>query len=161
MDGFEQLAQQTETARRDTVITHGEPHPANLISVGNELLLVDWDTIGLAPRERDLSLIVDEPGSSVERYQRVTGHRVDFEVITLYRLRWYLDDLASAVRLFRRPHDENRIRSAGGRESHPESRSSPVGWLVWPIRRRPIRSDGPVRRSAARRRANPCRTDSR
>ena len=107
VDGFEQLAQQTEPARLDTVITHGEPHPANLISVSNELLLVDWDTIGLAPRERDLSLIVDEPGSSVERYQRVTGHRVDFEVITLYRLRWYLDDLASAVRLFRRPHDEN------------------------------------------------------
>jgi hypothetical protein len=25
-------------------------------------------------------------------------------VLTLYRARWYLDDLASAVRLFRQPH---------------------------------------------------------
>jgi hypothetical protein len=26
--------------------------------------------------------------------------------MTLYRLRWYLDDLASAVRLLRNPHDD-------------------------------------------------------
>ena len=105
--GFKQLAQRTAHARQDTVITHGEPHPANFISVSDELLLVDWDTVALAPRERDLSLIVDDQGPSVARYERATGHRVDFEVIILYRLRWYLDDLASAVRLFRRPHDDN------------------------------------------------------
>ena len=31
----------------------------------------------------------------------------DPAVLTLYRARWYLDDLASAVRLFGRPHGEN------------------------------------------------------
>jgi spectinomycin phosphotransferase len=104
---FEELADQTAPARQDCVITHGEPHPANLMALGDSLLLVDWDTTGLAPPERDLSLLVEKPCSGVERYERATGHVVDFDVIILYRLRWYLDDLASAVRLFRDWHDQN------------------------------------------------------
>jgi hypothetical protein len=35
---------------------------------------------------------------------RSAGRELDPAVITLYRLRWYLDDLASAVRLFRNVH---------------------------------------------------------
>jgi spectinomycin phosphotransferase len=104
---FEELVQQTAPARRETVITHGEPHPANLISLGDTLLLIDWDTAALAPRERDLSLLVDEPGPGAQRYQQSTGHDIDFGLINLYRLRWYLDDLGSAVRLFRHSHDRN------------------------------------------------------
>ena len=107
VNAFDHLAERTAPSRQDPVMTHGEPHPANLISVDSDLLLVDWDTAALAPRERDLSLVVDEPGPNVERYERVTGHEVDFSVVTLYRLRWYLDDLASTVKLFRRPHDKN------------------------------------------------------
>ncbi|HEY5989464.1 MAG TPA: hypothetical protein VIV12_24270, partial [Streptosporangiaceae bacterium] len=40
----------------------------------------------------------------VDRYQEATGRELDPAVITLYRLRWYLDDLASAIRLFRNRH---------------------------------------------------------
>jgi spectinomycin phosphotransferase len=32
------------------------------------------------------------------------GRELDHAVITLYRLRWYLDDLASAIRMFRHEH---------------------------------------------------------
>ena len=105
--GFEGLADRTALARRDTVITHGEPHPANLLSVGDAVLLVDWDTVALAPPERDLALLGAEPDASFERYERATGHEVNVEVVQLYRLRWYLDDLASSVRLFRRAHERN------------------------------------------------------
>jgi spectinomycin phosphotransferase len=104
---FERLKQQTAGARVQTVITHGEPHPANLIRKNHRLMLIDWDTTALAPPERDLSLIDPEPGSGIDRYEEATGHEVDFDVMTLYQLRWYLDDLASAARLFRRPHDKN------------------------------------------------------
>jgi spectinomycin phosphotransferase len=105
--GFDRLVEVTATACGTVVITHGEPHPANLMAVEGRLHLVDWDTTGLAPPERDLSLIVAAPGEGSERYQRATGREVDFAVVTLYRLRWYLDDLASGVRLFRNPHAEN------------------------------------------------------
>ena len=104
---FDLLIEETAAARDELVITHGEPHPANIISANGRLMLVDWDTNALAPPERDLSLIVVDPGPDSDRYQEGTGHAVDFDVITLYQLRWYLDDLASAARLFRRPHEEN------------------------------------------------------
>jgi spectinomycin phosphotransferase len=81
----------------DPVITHGEPLPANL-------LLIDWDTAGLGPPERDLALVLGEAGEGVDRYRQVAGREPDPAVLTLYRARWYLDDLASAVRLFSRPH---------------------------------------------------------
>ena len=86
------------------VITHGEPHPGNIMRSGGRLLLIDWDTVGLAPPERDLSLIIGEAGEGADRYHEVAGRAFDPSVLTLYRARWYLDDLASAVRLFRRPH---------------------------------------------------------
>jgi len=105
--GFERLVDLTDSARRNVVITHGEPHPANLMWVEGHLQLVDWDTTGLAPAERDLSLVAGPLGQGIERYQHATGHVVELTLITLYRLRWYLDDLASAVRLFRNPHVES------------------------------------------------------
>ncbi len=104
---FDRLKQDTGAARELKVITHGEPHPANLIVVNGDVSMIDWDTTALAAPERDLALIIDGLGPSADRYQAATGHEVDFDVITLYQLRWYLDDLASAVRLFRRRHDRN------------------------------------------------------
>jgi spectinomycin phosphotransferase len=101
--GFDHLTVVTAPARADQVITHGEPHPANLMSVGGRVVLIDWDTAALAPPERDISLIAAGPGD-IDRYQEAAGRALDPAVITLYRLRWYLDDLASAIRMFRRQH---------------------------------------------------------
>jgi spectinomycin phosphotransferase len=102
--GFDRLAGATARARADPVITHGEPHPANLMSVNGHLVLIDWDTAALAPPERDVALIATTGGQGIDRYQQATGRVLDPAVITLYRLRWYLDDLASAIRLFRLRH---------------------------------------------------------
>lgn len=102
--GFSQLADATASARSSLVITHGEPHPANLMSVEGRLALIDWDTVGLAPPERDVSLIAAGPADTGHYEQVAAGRELDPAVITLYRLRWYLDDLASAVRMFRGHH---------------------------------------------------------
>ena len=101
--GFDRLAGVTAAARADPVITHGEPHPANVMSVAGRLVLIDWDTAALAPPERDVSLIATT-GEDIGRYQEAAGRALDPDVLALYRLRWYLDDLASAVRLFRNRH---------------------------------------------------------
>jgi len=102
--GFDRLAEATGAARTDPVITHGEPHPANLMSVDGRLVLIDWDTAALAPPERDIALIATTGDQDIDRYQQATGRELDPAAIALYRLRWYLDDLASAIRLFRHPH---------------------------------------------------------
>jgi spectinomycin phosphotransferase len=101
--GFDRLTDATAPARADPVITHGEPHPANLMSVGGRVVLIDWDTAALAPPERDICLIAAGP-RDIDHYQETAGRELDPAVITLYRLRWYLDDLASAIRMFRNHH---------------------------------------------------------
>jgi spectinomycin phosphotransferase len=112
---FDQLVDATAPARADPVITHGEPHPGNVMRVDGRLVLIDWDTVALAAPERDIALIAGGP-ADVDRYHEAAGRAIDPAVITLYRLRWYLDDLSSAVSMFRGPHhdtpDTRRWRQA-------------------------------------------------
>jgi spectinomycin phosphotransferase len=102
---FDRLADATAPARADPVISHGEPHPGNIMRVDGRLFLIDWDTVALAAPERDIALIADCP-ADIERYQEAAGCAIDPAVITLYRLRWYLDDLSSAISMFRNRHHD-------------------------------------------------------
>ena len=102
-------------AAENLVITHGEPHPGNIIRVAaaadaaagpasGAIMLIDWDTVGLAPPERDLWMVATETGAELQRYTELTGRPVDMAAIELYRLRWALDDLSCFVRDLRAPH---------------------------------------------------------
>ena len=98
-------------AAENLVITHGEPHPGNIIRVAaaagpasGAIMLIDWDTVGLAPPERDLWMVATESGAELQRYTELTGRPVDLAAIELYRLRWALDDLSCFVRDLRAPH---------------------------------------------------------
>ena len=119
-------------AAENLVITHGEPHPGNIIRVAPDgatpdgaapdgatpdgaapdaagpasgaIMLIDWDTVGLAPPERDLWMVATETGAELQRYTELTGRPVDLAAIELYRLRWALDDLSCFVRDLRAPH---------------------------------------------------------
>ncbi|HKE65730.1 MAG TPA: phosphotransferase [Micromonosporaceae bacterium] len=126
--GFDGLVDATASGRAEPVITHGEPHPANLLSVNGRLLLIDWDTVGLAQHERDVSLIVGRDGAGMARYVRQTGRQIDPSAMTLYRLRWYLDDLASAVRMFRQPHLDSAETRRWSASVAPELHELPI-WL--------------------------------
>lgn len=94
------------------VLTHGEPHPGNLLRGPGGRYLIDWDTAGLAPPERDLWMTVWPPGAPgspglrapVRRYARLTGRDVREDGLRAYRLRWYLDDIAVYTALLRGPH---------------------------------------------------------
>jgi spectinomycin phosphotransferase len=104
--GFDRLLDSTARARTRLVISHGEPHQANLMAVDGRLVLIDWDTVAMAPPERDVSQIATADNEGIDRYQAATGRELDPAVLTLYRLRWYLDDLASSIRLFRNCHPD-------------------------------------------------------
>jgi spectinomycin phosphotransferase len=93
---FDGLARQVQPDRM--VLTHGEPHPANvMVSPAGKLLLLDWDTVGLAPPERDLWWLADD----------VVGQDIDQAAMQLYRLRWQLDDVAYALSRLRAPHTDD------------------------------------------------------
>jgi spectinomycin phosphotransferase len=98
-------------AAANLVITHGEPHPGNVIRVapgaragGAGLMLIDWDTVALAPPERDLWMVATETGDELRRYTELTGRPVDATALELYRLRWALDELSCFVRDLRALH---------------------------------------------------------
>jgi spectinomycin phosphotransferase len=118
LDALDRWAR-TTAGPQDLVITHGEPHPGNIIRVAADgedgaggcagpasgaIMLIDWDTVGLAPPERDLWMIATETGDELQRYTELTGRPVDTAAIELYRLRWALDDLSCFIRDLRTPH---------------------------------------------------------
>jgi spectinomycin phosphotransferase len=90
------------------VVTHGEPHAANVIWTGERHVLIDWDTVGLAPAERDLWMVVDDDGDDATIYTASTGHAIDRSAMDFYRLAWDLDDLAAYLSVLRSPHRRNK-----------------------------------------------------
>ena len=95
-----------DVARRSTdwVVTHGEPHGGNVIRVGETYVLVDWDTVGVAPPERDLWMLVGDNGEEASGYADATGHEPDAIAMHFFRLRWDLADIAAFTDLLRSPH---------------------------------------------------------
>ena len=89
------------------VITHGEPHPGNILRSAGRMLLIDWDTVGLALPERDLWMAAGDDAGAIGRYTELTGHPVSGAAMRMYRMRWSLDDIALAVRQFRASHEQN------------------------------------------------------
>ena len=90
------------------VVTHGEPHAANVMRTSEGRLLVDWDTVALAPPERDLwMLVLAGRTDAVDLYTRATGTHVNEAALDFFRLTWELKDLAEYLNVLRSPHQEN------------------------------------------------------
>ncbi|XVU25949.1 phosphotransferase [Actinoplanes sp. CA-054009] len=96
------------------VVTHGEPHPGNVLWTGDGPRLIDWDTIRLAPPERDLWMLTgamigappSDDASLLARYERATGRPIIPAAIDFYRDWWILADIAVYTNDLRRPHTE-------------------------------------------------------
>ncbi|MFD1930781.1 MULTISPECIES: phosphotransferase [Nonomuraea] len=113
---FDRRVDRVREAPADWVVTHGEPHPGNLMRTPAGLRLIDWDTVRIAPPERDLWMLTggladmlgESPASGVEevldRYARATGRTVSPDGLALYPLWWKLADIAVYVDELRRPH---------------------------------------------------------
>jgi spectinomycin phosphotransferase len=55
---YDELVPEVMSTSDRWVATHGEPHAGNVMTtVDGELALIDWDTVALGPRERDLWMI--------------------------------------------------------------------------------------------------------
>ncbi len=107
LTAYRSLARRVATRRDRLVITHGEPHAGNVISAPGGLVLVDWDTVLLAPPERDLWDIADHDESILDRYASASGVEIDQDAMSLYRLWYDLAEIGGYLSLFRTPHGEN------------------------------------------------------
>jgi spectinomycin phosphotransferase len=105
LDRYDRLAH--EVATKEFVITHGEPHGGNLIRTEDGLRLIDWDTVAMAPPERDLWILDDGTDEGLHAYSEATGHPLDRSALAFYRLAWLVTDVAAFTSELRRPHADN------------------------------------------------------
>lgn len=82
------------------VVTHGEPHAANVVFTNDGPVLIDWDTVKVAPRERDLWMIAAD-GFAVPGADR--------DMLRLYRVQWDLDELTDYALRFADPDDAGPV----------------------------------------------------
>jgi spectinomycin phosphotransferase len=115
---YDHLARRVREEPGTWVVTHGEPHSANVMrDVRGGLQLVDWDTTLMGPRERDLWMIVDADLTGWDEYREVLGSvRLSEDALGLYRERWALAEICVYVAEFRRPHDETEDTRASWEE---------------------------------------------
>jgi spectinomycin phosphotransferase len=101
---YEHLARQAASSRADWVVTHGEPSGPNLLrGTDGRLHLVDWDTLLLAPRERDLWELGSTP-AGLRAYVLTTGTPLDEQRMRLYEAWYALAEIAVYLAVFRSPH---------------------------------------------------------
>ena len=98
---YDELVDEIRTRPEPWVVTHGEPKPDNWLRTEHGLVLVDWDTVLVAPAARDrwwwAAAESGGPRSSSGRPRDVL----------LYELRWELTDLALYARDLSGPHEDD------------------------------------------------------
>lgn len=104
---YDALVQEARSEQRLMVITHGEPHAGNTMLARDGWKLIDWDTILIAPPERDLWSLDPGDGSIINTYADATRTKPRPSMLALYRLRWDLADIAVYVSRFRGPHSDS------------------------------------------------------
>ena len=104
LEGYDRLVPKILGDKRTWVVTHGEPHPGNVMrTAAGGIKLIDWDTVRLAPPERDLWMIAPGNGS-------------DPEAIDLYRRWWALSEICSYAAFLRSPHTDDADTRIAARE---------------------------------------------
>jgi spectinomycin phosphotransferase len=106
--GHDAVAERVGETRVEWVVTRGEPHGGNVIrDPAGGLHLIDWDTVMLAPRERDLQMVLDDELTGWEEYRAAAGPvELDLDALGVYRRLWALADIASFTAVLRRPHED-------------------------------------------------------
>lgn len=106
LDVYDRLAENVSRERDRMVITHGEPHAANVIVAADGYRLVDWDTVLLAPPERDLCMVGG--GQDVlDAYTAATGCAARQDAVNLYQMWFDLSEISGYIRGFYGPHVES------------------------------------------------------
>ncbi|MFG1820455.1 phosphotransferase [Kribbella sp. NPDC049174] len=84
------------TVDHQWVPTHGEPHTANQLITDHGIVFVDWESLALAPRERDLGTLINSGYADLAA--------PNWEMTELFDLEWRLSELAEYATWFTHPH---------------------------------------------------------
>jgi hypothetical protein len=101
LDEHDRLVAEAGDQTGRLVLTHGEPHPGNVIRTVGGLVLIDWETAQLAPPERDVWMLDARSTGGADVYASCSGRRLDRGLVRRYRLAWAMADLAAFFPLLR------------------------------------------------------------
>jgi spectinomycin phosphotransferase len=86
------------------VVTHGEPHAGNVMRTADGFRLIDWDTVAIGPRERDLWMLDPNGEADLAAYG---GDPPDPAAMEAYRLLWTLGEICGYTLELRAPHRDD------------------------------------------------------
>lgn len=109
LDRYDTLEEIVQTRGRSSwVVSHGEPHSANVLRDGaGALHLIDWDTLRLAPRERDLAGVLGRTTDFSSYPKGGEDEAISAAALRLFRMRWDLGEIGAYVAQFHAPHEDD------------------------------------------------------
>ena len=104
---YDQLVQQALRDPSGWTVTHGEPDSRNVLRTDRGMRLIDWDTVLIAPPERDLwMLVATGSDEAAQFYTAATGRAIEDSRLRLYALWWDLCEIAIYITGFRASHTD-------------------------------------------------------
>jgi spectinomycin phosphotransferase len=103
IEGVETRAVRLQESNLPWVLCHADLHTWNvLIDERNQVLIVDWDEVVLAPKERDLMFVMRgigkdlvKPADEAAFFQGYGSASVDALALAYYRYAWAIEDIGS------------------------------------------------------------------
>ncbi len=118
---YDRLSAEVDSDPAPWVLTHGEPHSANTLRLDDgTTYLIDWDSVAIAPPERDLWQLLEAPDGPVwNSYAAGYANGVRLPrpaAMEMFRLWWPLAEIGEYVRHFSEPHHGNADDTAAWEE---------------------------------------------
>jgi spectinomycin phosphotransferase len=101
---YDSLVDATLSTSDSWRVTHGEPHAGNVMWTADGPLLIDWDTVAIGPRERDLWMLDLDGEADLAAYG---GDPPDPAALEVYRLLWTLAEISGYTVDLRGPHRDD------------------------------------------------------
>ncbi|BCJ39891.1 hypothetical protein Aiant_05480 [Actinoplanes ianthinogenes] len=105
---FDRLTEAVRATTPTWVVTHGEPHPGNVLRTPAGPRLIDWTTVRIAPPERDFWMLTTMLGAEPVDL----GLPLSPTATALYRRAWILADVAAFTTDLRTPHRDDADTAA-------------------------------------------------
>lgn len=116
VDTLEKLSICLENSRVRMALCHTDIHHWNLMQSENQLVLIDWEGLKLAPVEADFMCIVDKPyyAEFLSNYQTIhKDFAINPDVLQFYQVRRKLEDIYEFIEqlLFDKQNVQERVNT--------------------------------------------------
>jgi spectinomycin phosphotransferase len=95
---MEKLASSLQTQAGPRVICHADLHPGNILRTSsNDVFVIDWDDVILAPKERDFLFVNETDQTPSPFFQGYGATAIDWTALTYYRGERVITDLIACA----------------------------------------------------------------